>query len=105
MLVIAETCIIIFGIGESSLPNDIASSDSLLCVTALANWVDLGLIYGLGGPNAWRVGLALQGFFPLVVFALIGLIPESPRSGFIIYFRWTPADQCMTQMARESWSL
>ena len=59
-LVIAETCITVFGI-------------------ALANWVDYGLIYGMPGPNAWRVGLALQGAFPMVVFVLIGSVPESPR--------------------------
>lgn len=61
-LVIAETAITIAGI-------------------ALANWVDTAILYGghIHGSAQWRLALALQCAFPLFVYTLLPLIPESPR--------------------------
>ncbi|KZL69166.1 sugar transporter [Colletotrichum tofieldiae] len=43
-----------------------------------AYWFDFGMSY-VGGPIAWRLPLAFQIVFALVVVALVFALPESPR--------------------------
>ncbi|KAF2021196.1 sugar transporter STL1 [Aaosphaeria arxii CBS 175.79] len=47
----------------------------------VSNWVDFGFVFGGGvqGSAVWRAPLALQAVFPLVTFAILPFIPESPR--------------------------
>ncbi|KAI0145124.1 hexose carrier protein [Xylariaceae sp. FL1272] len=44
----------------------------------LSNWVNYGLSY-VGGPIAWRLPLAIQTLFCVVLFSTVPWLPESPR--------------------------
>ena len=50
-------------------------------LTLTLSWVDFGFVFGGGvqGSAVWRSPLALQAVFPLVTFAILPFIPESPR--------------------------
>ncbi|KAL1889576.1 hypothetical protein Sste5346_008825 [Sporothrix stenoceras] len=51
------------------------------CNTAafcLVSWINFG-IYFQGGPLQWRLPLALQLIFPLIVVPMLFFVPESPR--------------------------
>ncbi|KAI4599134.1 hypothetical protein KJ359_002092 [Pestalotiopsis sp. 9143b] len=45
---------------------------------SLVNWINFGLSFA-GGAVAWRLPLALQFLFLLVLFATVPWLPESPR--------------------------
>ncbi|RWA09575.1 hypothetical protein EKO27_g5536 [Xylaria grammica] len=45
---------------------------------ALANWINYALAFR-GGPLQWRLPLAIQLFFPFVIFPIAPFVPESPR--------------------------
>jgi MFS family permease len=45
---------------------------------SLSNWVTFGLSF-VGGAVAWRVPLALQFIFIVILFATVPWLPESPR--------------------------
>lgn len=47
----------------------------------IVNWINYGLSFQ-GGAIAWRLPLALQLFFIIVLFATIPWLPESPRLVF-----------------------
>lgn len=44
----------------------------------LVNWINFGLSYA-GGAIAWRLPLALQLMFIVVLYATVPWLPESPR--------------------------
>lgn len=45
---------------------------------SLANWMTYGFSF-LGGPVAWRIPLAMQFIFIVILFATVPWLPESPR--------------------------
>jgi hypothetical protein len=45
---------------------------------SLVNWINFGLSFA-GGPIAWRLPLALQFIFLIVIYATVPWLPESPR--------------------------
>lgn len=45
---------------------------------SLVNWINFGLSFA-GGAVAWRLPLALQFLFLLILFATVPWLPESPR--------------------------
>ncbi|KAF2720933.1 general substrate transporter [Polychaeton citri CBS 116435] len=44
----------------------------------MVNWINYGLSF-VGGPIAWRVPLALQFLFIIILYATVPWLPESPR--------------------------
>ncbi|KAH8677842.1 putative MFS sugar transporter [Xylariales sp. PMI_506] len=45
---------------------------------SMVNWINYGLSF-VGGPIAWRLPLALQFLFLIVLFGTVPWLPESPR--------------------------
>ncbi|KAI1428571.1 putative sugar transporter [Xylaria sp. FL1777] len=45
---------------------------------ALSSWINYALSFR-NGPLQWRLPLAIQLFFPLIIFPLAPFVPESPR--------------------------
>lgn len=52
----------------------------LITGVALAYWVDLGFVQGLGEhPWLWRIPLAMQSLFAIFSACLLFLLPDTPR--------------------------
>lgn len=45
---------------------------------SIVNWINYGLSFA-GGAVAWRLPIALQFIFIIVLFATVPWLPESPR--------------------------
>ena len=63
---------------------------------SLSNWITYGFSY-VSGPVAWRIPLAFQFFFIVILFATVPWLPESPR-WLIAHDMVEPAEQILADL-------
>ena len=70
----------------------------LISGVALAYWVDLGFVQGLGAhPWLWRIPLALQSCFAIFAAVLLFFLPDTPR-WYYARGRLEEGDRCLARL-------